>query len=98
FIVGRGKFVPIDKGVVLRGAGAGSTILKNHLNGPATPQSQAATDTTPIIIVGPNRWPGPDGAGRCNGATAYQPTFMQRLTADAQKGSSSVTVGDASIF
>ena len=98
FIMGRGNYVLLDKGVVLRGAGAGKTILKNPLNGPATQQSQAATDPTPILVVGPNRWPGPDGDAHCNGLTAYQTDVMQRLTADATKGSSSVTVGNAGIF
>lgn len=98
FTIGQGHFVLVNRGVALRGSGAGVTILKNPLNGPATKQSQAPTDPTPIIVVGAARWAGPDGDGRCNGPTKYDPTVMQLLTADAPKGSTSVTVGDASIF
>src|SRR5262249_11809265 len=98
FKMGQGKFVVIDKGVVLRGAGAGSTILKNPLNLPMTPQNQGPVDTNPIIFVGPSRWPSADGDGGCQWVTAYQTNYMQQLTADAKKGSSSVTVGNASIF
>ena len=98
FTMGKGKFVLIDKPVVLRGAGAGVTKLVNPLNKPATAQNNAADDATPIIVVGPNQFPSADGDGHCNGPTAYQTAFMQKLSADGAKGSTSVQVGDASIF
>lgn len=73
FLMGKGQYIAISKSVVLRGAGAGSTILKNPLNVFATPTLQQAADTTPLVIVGPGRWVNPDGEARCQGLTAYQP-------------------------
>ncbi len=98
FVMGQGNYVAIDKGVVLRGAGAGVTILKNPLNGPATQSNQSPADSTPIVIVGPGRWVNPDGDARCNGPTAYQAAYMQKLTADGAKDATTVTVADGSIF
>jgi hypothetical protein len=98
FVMGKGQFVAVNKAVVLRGAGAGVTILKNPLNTPATPSNQAAADPTPIVLIGPGRWVNPDGDARCNGPTAYQAAYMQSLAADAAKWSYSVTVADGHIF
>ena len=100
FKVGEGLYVAVPKGVVLRGAGAGKTILVNPLNTLTTTSHnlEAPTDATPIVIVGPGRWVNPDGDARCNGLTAYQTAYMQLLSADATKGSTSVTVADGSIF
>jgi hypothetical protein len=98
FVMGMGQNVAIDKGVVLRGAGAGVTILKNPLNTPATQSNMQAADPSPIVQVGPGPDVNPDGDGRCNGPTAYQQAFMQLLAADAAKGSLSVTVADGHIF
>jgi Pectate lyase superfamily protein len=79
-----GPFLIITKGITLRGAGAGRTILQ-RTNG-AKPGTPIAQVTDPIVIVGPNRFPRPDN------------TTSQDLTADAPKGASSVTVADASAF
>jgi hypothetical protein len=98
FIMGKGNYVALDKGVVLRGAGAGVTILKNPANVPATQSSQAAADSTPIVIISPGRWVNPDGDARCSGPTTYQTQYMQLLSADGTKGSTSVTVANGSIF
>jgi hypothetical protein len=100
FTLGRGTYIALNKGVVLRGQGAGVTILTNPLNFPSTPTSKVGTagDSTPIIILGPGRWVNPDGDARCQGLTAYQPKYMQLLSADAAKDSSSVTVANGSIF
>jgi hypothetical protein len=98
FTMGKGNYVALTKGVALRGAGAGKTILKNPLNVPATPSSQSAADTTPIVIVGPGRWNDFDGDAHGGAPTAYQPAFMQLLTSDGAAGSSTVTVGDPSLF
>lgn len=100
FTLGRGNYIALNKGVVLRGQGAGVTIVTNPLNLPSTPTNKvgAAVDATPIIIIGPGRWVNPDGDARCQGLTAYQPRYMQLLAADAAKDSSSVTVADGSIF
>jgi hypothetical protein len=96
FLMGANQFVQIDKGVALRGAGAGQTILKNPRNGGI---ADTAQDPVPIVIIGPGRWVNPDGDMRCQGTpTAWQTQYMQRLTADGGKGATSVTVGDGGIF
>ncbi|HTT06755.1 MAG TPA: hypothetical protein VMF64_15865 [Steroidobacteraceae bacterium] len=90
----------MTKGIVLRGAGAGRTILVNPLNTFTTKSrgNGSVPDATPIIIVGPGRWVNPDGDARCNGFTAYQTADMQLLSVDGTKGSSSVTVARGAIF
>jgi hypothetical protein len=98
FLIGKGQYIAINKSVVLRGAAAGSTILKNPLNVFATPTFQQAADPTPLVIIGPGRWVNPDGDARCQGLTAYQPDHMQMLSADGVKGSASITVANGSIF
>jgi len=76
--------VIITKGITLRGAGAGRTILRKT-NG-AKMNSSRGPDARPNIIVGPNRWPKSDSS------------TSQDLTADGVKGSYSVTVADGSLF
>ncbi|HEV2228802.1 MAG TPA: immunoglobulin domain-containing protein [Steroidobacteraceae bacterium] len=98
FLMGQGNYIAINKGVVLRGAGAGTTILKNPRNVFATTSIQAPADATPIVILGPGRWVNPDGDARCAGPTAYQTAYMQLLSADGAQGSNSVTVANGSIF
>jgi len=101
FTMGKGRYVVLNKGVVLRGQGAGVTILTNPLNPPFTPAHKVAccgADSTPVIIMGPGRWVNPDGDARCTHPTAYQTQYMQLLSADAAKDTSSVTVADGSIF
>jgi hypothetical protein len=98
FTMGQGKYVAINRGVVVRGSGAGTTILKNPRNLPATMSNMQAADDTPIAIIGLSRYENPDGDARCNGLTAFQPNFMQLLTADGAIGSTTVTVTDGSIF
>jgi len=100
FRVGRGLYVAITKGIVLRGAGAGKTIFVKGLNTFTTTSggNGSARDVWPIIIVGPGRYVNPDGNARCDGVTAYQKAYMQLLATNATKGSSSVTVADGSIF
>jgi hypothetical protein len=95
FLMGQGQFILVNKGVVLRGAGAGVTILKNPRNHPPI---QDPPDTVPIVIVGPGRWVNPDGDARCQGPTAYQASFMRFVAADAAKGQTSITVSNGSIF
>ncbi|HTC53363.1 MAG TPA: right-handed parallel beta-helix repeat-containing protein [Steroidobacteraceae bacterium] len=100
FTMGRGTYIALNRGVVLRGQGAGVTILTNPVNLPSTPTNKISTagDNTPIIIMGAGRWVNPDGDARCQGLTAYQPKYMQLLSADAAKDASSVTVINGSIF
>jgi hypothetical protein len=98
FIMGKGSYVLLDKGVVLRGSGPGVTILKNPLNTPADKTHTDAADSVPIIIVGPGRWVNADGDKRSAAATPYQTQYMQLLAADAPKGATSVTVASGAIF
>ena len=98
FLMGKGQYIAINKSVVLRGVAPGSTILRNPLNVFATPTVQQAADPTPLVIIGPGRWVNPDGDSRCQGLTAYQPAYMQVLSADAVQGSNSITVADGGIF
>ncbi len=95
------NFVLINKGVVLRGQGAGKTILNNPNNIPTTPTNNVngnPTDPYALIIVGPGEWVNPDGDARCMGPTAYQTNYMQLLSANGVQGSYSVTVANGSIF
>jgi len=98
FLLGKGQYIAINRSVVLRGAAAGSTILKNPLNVFATPTFQQAADPTPLVIIGPGRWVNPDGDARCQGPTAYQPAHMQLLSTDAAQGATSITVANGSVF
>ncbi len=98
FLMGQGNYIAINKGVVLRGAGAGTTILKNSRNVFATSSNQSPADPTAIVIVGPGQWVNPDGDGRCAALTAYQTQYMQLLSADGVQGSNSVAVASGSIF
>jgi len=68
---------------VLRGAGPGLTWLSKS-NG-ATLGSNDAPDHTPVVILGPSRWP------------VYQAN-PQLLSLDASKGATSITVADGSYF
>src|SRR5262249_46839589 len=85
----------------LRGAGAGVTLLKktngakprtstvvSGTNGILTPVDPGtySYDPSPVIIIGPSRWPGPDSS------------TSQNLTVDGQQGTSSVTVANAAGF
>jgi hypothetical protein len=74
----------IAKGITLRGAGATATILRKT-NG-ASPGSYQPPDAQPIVIVGPNRWPGPDNSTARN------------LTADGANGAYAVTLSSAAGF
>jgi hypothetical protein len=74
----------INKAITLRGSGPGKTIL-NRTNG-ATEGSYTPKVAAPDVIIGPNRWPGPDNNSSRN------------LTADGVKGSYSVTVTSGSGF
>ncbi len=100
FTIGKDQYVALNKSVVLRGQGAGVTILTNPLNVPTTAANhvQNPVDPVPIIVMGPGRWVNPDGDTRCHGLTSYQTKYMQLLAADAAQHATSVTVADGSIF
>jgi hypothetical protein len=76
--------VAINRGITLRGAGPGATTLQKT-NG-AVPGSSSAADARPVVVIGPNRWPHVDESS------------AQTLTADAVKGTYSVTVPNITGF
>jgi hypothetical protein len=87
------NYILINKGITLRGAGPGSTILQKT-NGarPRTSPMQPVDpgsyvyDAQPVIIIGPNRWPKVDES------------TSQNLSADGIQGGNSVTVANAAGF
>src|SRR5262249_48748257 len=78
------RFVLINKGITLRGAGASATTLQKT-NG-AKLDLEFPPDAQPMVILGPNRFPKTDDS------------TSQNLTADGAKGSRSVTVANAGGF
>jgi Pectate lyase superfamily protein len=87
FTVTEGNFVLLNKGITLRGAGPGSTIIQ-RTNGcpPLSPSSNGncGSNPSPFIIVGPeqyNNW-----------------VTSTNLTADVAQGATSVQVTSASGF
>ncbi len=87
------NYLLVHSAITLRGAGAGKTFLlkTNGARARLSPMqpidpSTYSYDAQPVVIIGPSRWPGPDGVG------------SQDLTADGAKGAFSVTVSDASGF
>jgi hypothetical protein len=78
------KYLIIARGITLRGAGAGRTILK-RTNG-AVPNKDQAIVSDPVVVIGPNRWPSADE------------TSTQSLAADGEKGALSITVTSGAGF
>jgi hypothetical protein len=88
FIINSGNFVLINKGITLRGAGPGRTTLAKTDGAKPFPQPGVNVKPSPLIIVGPALW-GNYPAGVV-GST--------ELTADAVKGTYTVTVANATGF
>ena len=90
FNLAEGKWITLSKGMTLRGAGPGSTII-NVPNGAVMSSDICALAGTtgcsaaPAIIVGPPRW-------------TEKWSTPTTLTADAAQGATSVTVASASGF
>lgn len=76
--------VLINKGITLRGAGPGVTIVQKT-NG-AVPFSYIPKDAQPIFIIGPNRWP------------KTVDSTSAGLAADAPAGATAVTLRNAGGF
>jgi hypothetical protein len=83
FTIAEGNYVALNKGVTLRGAGPGSTILQ-RTNGARLGSYQPGSNPSPMIIVGPMRW------GNNTGSTT--------LTADAAARTNSVQVASTAGF
>ena len=84
FTVNGGNYLLLSKGITLRGAGPGQTTLQKT-DGAKPGQEATGANPSPLIIIGPARY--------SNGTET--PT---NLSADAAKGTSSVTVASASGF
>jgi hypothetical protein len=88
FTVNSGNFLLINKGITLRGAGPGQTTLAKT-DGAKPFQETVSAKPSPLIIVGPFRYP----------ATAEAASLHSTdLTIDAAKGSYAVTVASAAEF
>jgi carbon monoxide dehydrogenase subunit G len=84
FTINGGRYLQISKGITLRGAGPGATTLQKT-DGAKPGQEQTGPNPSPLVIIGPARWDN-------NGGSSVN------LSADAAKGSYSVTVGNAGAF
>jgi hypothetical protein len=78
FTIAEGNYVLLNKGITLRGAGPGTTILQ-RTNGAQLNSYFPGSNPSPMIIVGPQRW------NITSGTTTT-------LTADAAAGSRSLDV------
>jgi hypothetical protein len=83
FIIAEGKYVLVNKGITLRGAGPGVTIL-HRTDGAGLGSYIPVSSPSPMIIVGPQRYN--------NDETATA------LTADAAQGMNSVQVTSTAGF
>jgi hypothetical protein len=83
FTIAEGHYVLLDRGITLRGAGAGVTILQ-RTNGAHLGSYVPGSNPSPMIIAGPQRY------NDKNTSTA--------LTADAVPGTKSVQVGSTAGF
>jgi hypothetical protein len=89
FVVNGGNYLLLNKGITLRGAGPGRTILAKTDG--AKPLKQAVgPDPAPLIIIGPYRYPGTQDPSGIVSST--------NLTADAVKGEYEVQVTSAAGF
>jgi hypothetical protein len=84
FTINGGRYLLVNKGITLRGAGPGTTILQKT-DGAKPGQEQTGPNPSPLVIIGPARYG--DGSGSST-----------NLTADAAKGATSVTVASATGF
>jgi hypothetical protein len=74
------QLVLLNRGVTLRGAGPGATVLRRTNGARAGTYVPGVQD--PVVVIGANRWPGTDNA------------TSQDLTADGVKGGKTVTVAN----
>jgi hypothetical protein len=84
FTIAEGNYVLLDRGVTLRGAGPGKTILQ-RTNGAKLGSYSPGSNPSPMVIAGSARW----GNGF---------TIATNLSADTKPGDTSVQVADATGF
>ena len=85
FQVANGNNIALNKGITLRGAGAGSTIIARSVNG-ATLANPGCSTCSPQMIVGPEEWNGGTGSSATN------------LLVDGAQGALTVQVASISGF
>jgi hypothetical protein len=85
FTINGGNYLLLNKGITLRGAGPGKTILQKT-DGAKPGVESTGAKPSPIIIVGPSRWPTDSGSVSAN------------LVGDGVKGAYTVTLSSASGF
>lgn len=85
FTLDGGGYLLLNKGITLRGAGPGQTLLQKT-DGAKPGVEATGSNASPLIIVGPSRWPSDAGS------------VSATLAGDAVKGSFSVTVDNAAGF
>ena len=84
FTIGDGNFILINKGITLRGAGAGSTIL-TRTNGAELGSYNPGSNPSPMIILGPEQY-----------NNNYSETTA--LTSEGKQGSYSIQAASATGF
>ncbi len=85
FTIAEGSFVLLDRGVTLRGAGAGITILQRTTGAHLEPGQAYGSSPSPIIIIGPARY-------GLNWNTDGNVGTSINLAADAAASSTSITL------
>ena len=85
FTIAEGSYVLLDRGVTLRGAGAGVTILQRTTGAHLEPGQAYGSNPSPIIIIGPARY-------GLNWNTDGNVGTSINLAADAAAGSTSITL------
>jgi hypothetical protein len=83
FTIAEGRYVAMNKGITLRGAGPGVTALQ-RTNGATLGRYQPGGNPSPMVIVGPVRW--------------NDNTTATTLTADVAAGGNSVRVASTAGF
>jgi Pectate lyase superfamily protein len=86
FLINDGHYLRLNKGITLRGAGPGKTILAKT-NGAQPFQSAVGAKPSPLVVVGVSLFSTTQDSTNATGAVA--------LTADAVKGEYSITVTDS---
>jgi hypothetical protein len=89
FLVNDGRYLSINKGITLRGAGPGQTIIAKT-NGAKPFQSEVSAKPSPLIVVGASLYSKTADSTNTIGSVA--------LAADAIKGEYTVKVADAGGF
>jgi hypothetical protein len=84
FTIAEGRYVLLNRGITLRGAGAGSTILQRK-DGAKLGSNHPGASPSPMIIAGQQRW-----SNYSSGSTP--------LTVDGVQGATSVQVQNAAGF